>query len=41
MVYGLKGITLAIVGNELSGSGIGARVGATQYAKDVTNLKRL
>ncbi len=34
-------LTLANVGNELSGSGIGARVEADQYAKDVINLKKV
>jgi len=28
------------IGNELSGSGIGARVEVAQYAKDVINLKK-
>lgn len=31
----------AVVGNELSGSGVGARVGAEQYGKDLINLRRI
>lgn len=34
-------LTLANVGNELSGGGIGARVEAAQYAKDLIILKRI
>lgn len=29
------------VGNELSGSGVGARVSAEQYGKDLLNLRRI
>jgi heparanase 1 len=32
-------LAFATVGNELSGSGVGARVGAEQYGKDVIKLK--
>ena len=30
-----------LVGNELSGSGVGARIDADQYAADVINLKHI
>lgn len=32
---------MVTAGNELSGSGIGARVEAVQYAKDLINLKKI
>lgn len=31
----------ATIGNELSGSGVGAKVGAEQYGKDLINLKKI
>lgn len=34
-------IAYAYVGNELSGTGVGASVGVAQYGKDVINLKRI
>ena len=34
-------VPLCALGNELSGSGVGARIGADQYAADVINLRSI